>query len=153
MAQLKFRIPNISKLDICPLVNDCPSLTQFLLHSTPNQIERLFINSSPCTPSFECESLCSGLAEAVRGVTHEVWLKELVMSGPNFETLVKASSTTKTLVFFFCKIDSCCELDLSGPDYRWVEAIYFMLKCCLIQVVWTNWSKFIKGSILKLVSI
>jgi len=146
MAQLKCKIPNINLLNICPLVNDCPSLTQFLLHSTPNQWERLDINWDPCTPSVECESLCVGLAETLRGVTHEVWLKELVMSGPNFETLVKASSTTKYLTFDFCQIDTSGELDLSGPDYRWVEAIYFILKYCFIQEFWTNWSTFIRES-------
>ena len=146
MAQLKCKIPNIKNLDISPLVNDCPSLTQFLLHSTPNQWETLNINSSPCTPSFACDSLCCGLAEAVRGVTHDVFLQQLVMSGSNFETLVKASCTTKYLSFYYCSIDTSGELDLSGPDYRWVEAIYFILKCCFIQIVWTNWSTFIKES-------
>ena len=118
MAQLKCRILNIKYLDISPLVNDCPSLTQFLLHSTPNQIEELHINPSLSTRSFECDSLCSGLAEAVRGVTKVVFLGELVMSGSNFETLVKASSTTKVLQFSWCQIDTSDELDLSGPDYR-----------------------------------
>ena len=146
MASLKFKIPNINFLNISPLVNDCPSLTQFLLHSTPNQWEQLIINYPSSTRSLECESLCCGLAEALRGVTHKVFLCELVMSGSNFETLVKASSTSKTLVFYSCLIDSSFELDLSGPDYRWVEAIYFILKCCFIQVVWTNWSTFIKQS-------
>ena len=142
MAQLKCRIPNIYQLSISPLVNDCPSLTQFLLHSTPNQWESLSINFYPSTPSLECESLCCGLAEALRGVTHKVFLCELVMSGSNFETLVKASSTTEELEFSHCQIDTSAELDLSGPDYRWV----YLLKCCFIQVVWTNWSTFIKES-------
>ena len=124
MGSLKYRIPNIKRLFISPLVNDRPSLTQFLLHSTPNQIEELHINPSLSTRSFECDSLCSGLAEAVRGVTKVVFLGELVMSGSNFETLVKASSTTKGLYFNHCKIDTSVELDLSGPDYRWVQAIF-----------------------------
>ena len=138
MGSLKCKIPNMKELSLSPLVNDCPCLTQFILHSTPNQVEYLMANYSPCTPSLECDSLCGGLAEAARRVTEWVYLRELVIGGFAFGTIVKEAYRARELYFDHCQIDSGDELDFSGPDYRWVEAIYFISKSSFILIIWTD---------------
>ena len=120
MASLKRRLPNIGSLDISPLVNNCPCVTQFLLQSTPTQTCKLLLNNSPSTSSVACDPLCNELAEAVKAVTQLVCLDRSVISGSTFEAIFKAASQARLLKFHSCQIDSSGKLDLDGPEYKWV---------------------------------
>ena len=125
MASLKCRIPNIDKLDIFNMNNECDSLAQFLLHCVPHSLQQL--NIYPYPSSFCCDPLCYELAEAVKGVTHGVCLGKSVMSGSTFEAIFKAASQARSLWFFSCQIDSSGKLDLDGPDYKWVVSTMWMM--------------------------
>ena len=118
MSSLKRRLPNIGSLDISPLVNNCPCVTQFLLQSTPTQTCKLLLNNSPSTSSVACDPLCNELAEAVKAVTQVVYLNELVMGGGDMQTVVKAAGHAATLEFDYCTIGSGDEMDFSGPHHR-----------------------------------
>jgi len=118
MSELKCKIPDIYSLDISLFFDETCSENQFLLDCTPHSLDYLSIEDSLRTSSVMHDCYCSGIIEAVKGVTQQVYLKNLVVSGATFEGIVKGASQAKELVFNFCQIDSNDELDLSGPDYK-----------------------------------
>ena len=118
MVEQKCRLPKIYSLTISGLKTECGSLNQFLLHCASNSVWKLQINPDPSTESFPCHVLFSGLEAAVRGVTEQVILDELVMSGANFEAILRATAKAYQIDFNLCKIDSSEKMDLSGIDFK-----------------------------------
>ena len=118
MGELRQSLPNIRNLNISPLLNMCPPLSQFLLHCTPNSLRYLSLNDSPPAPSFPCDANCSGLVEIMSGVTEGIDLEELQMNRATFEAVMRAACHVKKITFYACKLDCSEELDFSGVDYR-----------------------------------
>ena len=131
MASLKCRIPNIFRLVITDMNNECASLAQFLLHCVPHSLKKLWINYTLSPSFFWCDPLCYELAEALKRVTKHVCLRGSVMSGSTLEAIFKAASQAKILEFVSCQIDSSGKLDLDGPEYKWVV---FRNGWCIINI-------------------
>ena len=118
MVKVKCRIPNMHTLNICNMNNKRDSLPQFLLHCVPHSLKNLYL--FPSTDCFPIHLFCNELAEAVKGVTGEVWLKKWGMFESTFEAFFKAASQTRSIRLNYCLIDSSSKLDLDGWDYKWV---------------------------------
>jgi len=66
----------------------------------PSYLSLLCINNSNYIPNAPCDFYCSGLVAAVKKVTTEIFLEDLVMSAATFEDIVKAASNSQRLTFY-----------------------------------------------------
>ena len=130
MAQLKLRIPNMDKMSICCVNDECGPLPQFLLHCVPHSLKDLSICVYPYL-TFCCDPYCYELTEAIKRVTERMRLSGWVMNGSTFEAIFKAESQASELSFHCCQIDSSGKLDLDGPEYKWVV---FHNGWCIINI-------------------
>ena len=121
ISEVKMKLPNIKRLVINKISESDSDLKSFLSNSVPNKLDLFWMNNSyidgknPTKIDFYIDSLC----EAIKGVSKEIYIVNLIVGEKDLEKIVKASWNWERLVIRYSDILCSSALDFStDSDYK-----------------------------------
>ena len=115
------RLPNMKKFVISKISNSDSDLASFLSNSVPYKLDLFWMNRSfisniiPTKIDFYTESLW----EAIKGVSKEIYISNLIVGEKDLEEIVKSSWNWERLVIRYSDIHCSSALDFStDSDYK-----------------------------------
>ena len=134
------RLPNIKKLVINKISDSNSDLASFLSNSVPNKLHLFWMNHSYINGSIptKIDFYIESLSEAIKGVSKEIYIQNLVVGKKDYEKIIKSSCNWERLVIRFSDILCSSALDFStDSDYKTKSLSFYN---------WGNDSKYRKSS-------
>ena len=121
ISEVKIKLPNIKRLVINKISDSNSDLASFLSNSVPDKLDLFWMNHPyiSSTISTKIDFYIDSLCEAIKGVSKEIYIVNLIVGEKDLEKIVKASCNWERLVIRFSDILCSSALDFSiDSDYK-----------------------------------
>ena len=114
------RLPNIKRLVVNKISESDSDLASFLSNSAPNKLDLFWMNRSYISnDATKIDFYIDSLWEAIKGVSKEIYIENLIVGEKDLEKIVKSSCNWERLVIRWSDILCSSALDFSSDsDYK-----------------------------------
>ena len=122
-------MPNIKRIRLESIPKEDAILNSFLLNCSPDQLQMFCFNRVESkkhnVERVMADFYVDALSKALKAVSKEVSIENLLLTESNLEQIVKASFNSEKLIFKSCKISFSATLDFdTTSDYK-TESLSF----------------------------
>ena len=134
----RFRLPNLKWIRVDNIPDEENVLANFFKKCSPSKLKLLLLNKIPVTHTpIKAKFYINSLLKIVNITTKEVCIKLFEFNEEELQLIIKASSNTEKIKFYFCSIHCSTKLDFGAKIKYNTKHLSFQ---CWGSIRWKEWT-------------